>query len=101
MKLLFTENDNPLARQKSAIVSAFYKNAENYRLLEDDEFNEQELIDFINDNNVGVLAPYLYDNFDPESITELTVSWWTEEMELEGMAQDRDWDGEPLVLKWH
>ncbi|TVP52908.1 MAG: hypothetical protein EA341_02165 [Mongoliibacter sp.] len=94
MKKLFTENTNPLTRQHSAIVSAFFNKAENLKTTEETAFNEQELIDFINENDIGILAPYLYENFDIESITELTVSWWTQGMEDVGFASDPGWEGE-------
>jgi len=99
LKKLFSENINPQSRQQSAIVNAFYKKAENHRKSSEEEFNEQELIDFINDNEIGILAPYLYDNFDPESITELTVSWWTEDKEIEELQKNPDWDGETPGFK--
>ncbi|MDO9550994.1 hypothetical protein [Rhodonellum sp.] len=99
MKKLFSESTNPLTRQYSAIVSAFSKNAENHRVAGEDDFNEQDLIDFINDNNIGILAPYLYDNFEPESLTELTVSWWTEEKEIEELSKNPDWDGHTPGIK--
>jgi hypothetical protein len=99
MKKLFTENINPHNRQRSAIVSAFLRNAEHHRISGESEFNEQDLIDFINKNNIGILAPYLYDNFNPESITELTVSWWTEDKEIEELTKNPDWDGETPGFK--
>jgi hypothetical protein len=37
----------------------------------------RELVDFINKHEIRMLAPYMVGYFDPESISELTVSWWT------------------------
>ncbi|MFN3801831.1 hypothetical protein [Belliella pelovolcani] len=99
LKTLLETNQNPNTRQRSAIVNAFYKNAENHRVAQEEDFNEQDLIDFINENNISMLAPYMIGYFEPESITELTVSWWTEEMELEGLAKDPDWKGETPGFK--
>ncbi len=98
LKKLLETNQNPNTRQRSAIVNAFYQNAENHRVV-DKDFNKQELIDFINENDISMIAPYMIGYFTPESITDLTVSWWTEEMELEGLAQDPDWKGETPGFK--
>jgi hypothetical protein len=98
LKKLLETNQNPNTRQRSAIVNAFYQNAENHRAI-DKDFNKQELIDFINQNDISMIAPYMIGYFTPESITDLTVSWWTEEMELEGLAKDPDWKGETPGFK--
>lgn len=93
LRQLFETNENPMTRQRSAIVNAFYKNAANHRTNGED-LDPQELIDFINSNDISMLAPYMVGYFHPDSIQELTVSWWTEEMEEEGLAADPDWEGE-------
>jgi hypothetical protein len=93
LKQLFETNENPMTRQRSAIVDAFYKNAANHRTSGED-LDPQDLIDFINANDISMLAPYMVGYFHPDSIQELTVSWWTEEMEEEGLAADPDWEGE-------
>jgi len=93
LKRLFESNENPMTRQRSAIVNAFYSNAANHRTSGED-LDPQELIDFINNHDISMLAPYLVGYFHPDSIEELTVSWWTEEMEDEGLAEDPDWEGE-------
>lgn len=99
LKTLLETNQNPNTRQRSAIVQAFYKNAENHRVAQEEDFNEQELIHFINENEICMLAPYMIGYFEPESLTELTVSWWTEEMELEGLTQDPNWKGKTPGFK--
>ncbi|MHA7130294.1 hypothetical protein [Algoriphagus namhaensis] len=93
LKRLFETNENPMTRQGSAIVNAFYSNAANHRVSGED-FDPQELVDFINAHDISMLAPYMVGYFHPDSIQELTVSWWTEEMEMEGLAADPNWKGE-------
>lgn len=91
LKRLFSEKTNPMTRQHSAIVNQFYsyKNTE-ARVAGD--FNVDELIEFIEQYDISILAPYMADNFDPDEITALTVSWWTEEMEIE-QEEDPSGDG--------
>ena len=93
LKKLLSTNENPVSRKRSAIVNAFYKNAENHR-VKGEGFDEKELIEFINKNEIGMLAPYMIGYFDPKSISELTVSWWTEEMEEESIKNDPNGEGE-------
>ncbi|MCR9081100.1 MAG: hypothetical protein NXH89_01665, partial [Cyclobacteriaceae bacterium] len=93
LKQLFETNENPMTRQRSAIVNSFYRNAANHRTSGED-LDPQELIDFINANNISMLAPYMVGYFNLDSIQELTVSWWTKEMEEEGLAGNPDWEGE-------
>jgi hypothetical protein len=97
LKRLFETKENPMTRQRSAIVNAFYRNAANHRTSGED-LDPQELIDFINANNISMLAPYMVGYFHPDSIQELTVSWWTEEMEEEGLAENPDWEGETRAI---
>jgi hypothetical protein len=93
LKSLFDTKENPVSRKRSAIVNAFYQNAANHRISNED-LDLQELIDFINKYDITMLAPYMVGYFHPDSISELTVSWWTEEMEEEGLAKDPNWVGE-------
>ena len=93
LKRLFETNENPMTRQRSAIVNAFYRNAANHRTNGED-LDPQELIDFINTHDITMLAPYMVGYFHPDSIQELTRSWWTQKMEEEGFAEDPDWEGE-------
>ena len=93
LKRLFETNENPVTRKRSSIVNAFYKNAANHRVSNED-LDLQEQIDFINAHDITMLAPYMVGYFHSDSISELTVSWWTEEMEEAGLAKDPDWKGE-------
>lgn len=94
LKKLFEERLEPSSRKESAIVSAFYRNAAENHRLEESSFNVDELIEFIVQNDIGVLAPYLVENFAPEEIRELTVSWWLEEYEVQMLNKNIDWKGE-------
>ncbi|MCH6202193.1 hypothetical protein MMU07_21630 [Aquiflexum sp. LQ15W] len=93
LKKLLSTNENPVSRKRSAIVSAFYENAKNHRTI-GETFDQKKLIDFINNNDISMLAPYMIGYFEPDKITELTVSWWTEEMEIEALKIDPEWKGE-------
>jgi hypothetical protein len=99
LKKLLDTNQNPHTRQSFAIVNAFYKSAENHRISGEEAFAVQDLIDFINDNEISMLAPYMIGYFEPESISELTVSWWTEKMEMENSEKDPDGEGETPAIK--
>lgn len=99
LKKLLDTNQNPHTRQSSAIVNAFYKNAENHRISREEAFAVQDSIDFINDNEISMLALYMIGYFEPESISELTVSWWTEKMEMENSEKDPDGEGETPAIK--
>ncbi len=65
----------------------------------DNKVNKDELIDFIKENDISILAPYLAEDFDPNEIDELTVSWWTQEFEEENVARDSTWKGATKALK--
>ena len=93
LKRLFDTKENPVSRKRSAIVNAFYQNAANHR-INNENLDLQELIDFINTHDITMLAPYMVGYFHPDSISELTVSWWTAEMEEEALSKDPDWEGE-------
>jgi len=93
LKRLFDSRENPAIIKRSAIVNAFFQNATNHRVSNDD-LDPQELIDFINAHDIRMLAPYMGGYFHPDSISELTVSWWTEDIEEEGFAKDPNWEGE-------
>lgn len=93
LKKLLRTNENPVSRKRSAIVSAFFENAKNHR-ASGEPFDEKKLIDFINSNDISMLAPYMIGYFEPDKISELTVSWWTEEMEIEALKIDPNWKGE-------
>ena len=98
LKKLIATNENPVSRKRSAIVNAFYQNAERYR-TNGEKFEIRDLVDFINKHEIRMLAPYMVGYFEPETITELTVSWWTEEMETEALKIDPDWKGETPGFK--
>lgn len=92
LKNLFDQNENPLTRKKSYIVDAFYKNAANHRIGEV-SIKPNELISFIKTYDISILAPYMVGYFHPDSIQELTISWWTKEIENAGFDQDPNWVG--------
>lgn len=98
MKRLFDEKSTPFSKKKSAIYSAVNSNARNYR-ISGDVSNFDQLAAFISDNEIEILAPYLARNFKPEEINELTISWWTKEMEEEGLAKNPNWPGETPAFK--
>jgi hypothetical protein len=93
LKSLFDTKENPVSRKRSAIVNAFYQNAANHR-VSDKDLDLQELIDFINAHDITMLAPYMVGYFHPDSISELTVSWWTQEFEDENMKKYENWTGQ-------
>ena len=47
LKKLIATNENPISRKRSAIVNAFYQNAERHR-TNGEKFELRELVDFIN-----------------------------------------------------
>jgi hypothetical protein len=98
LKRLFEENSDPLSRKRSAIESAFQKTASNYRTAEGEDLSI-DLIEFITQQNIGVLAPYLANNFDPEQIKNLTVSWWTQEFEDWNVEMDSTWEGKTKAIE--
>lgn len=97
LRLLFERNQNPLSRNHSAIVGAFHQIEETFRAAKD--FDTKVMSEFIIRNDIGVLAPYLNELFDFEELTELTIAWWTEEMEEKGLAKDPNWKGEVPGVK--
>ncbi|SMD43586.1 hypothetical protein SAMN00777080_2185 [Aquiflexum balticum DSM 16537] len=99
LKRLFEEQSSKVARKKSAIVSSIVQNSHNLRMNSDEEYNLDEMISFINTNEIEVIAPYLARNFEADEIDELTISWWTQEMEDEGLALDPNWPGETPAFK--
>lgn len=68
LKRLFDSRENPAIRKRSAIVNAFFQNASNHRVSNDD-LDPQELIEFINALDITMLAPYLVGYFHPDSIS--------------------------------
>lgn len=93
LKQLFEQGYSEAGKtQQSAIVNAFYSNKEaNYR--SDDDTNFDDFVAFIKDNNISITAPYLAEKFEMDKIKNLTISWWTKEMEL-AHIDDLDWKGE-------
>jgi hypothetical protein len=92
-----TENDL-ISRKKSSIVSVF-KNQDKSSRTQSSSYDSDFFIDFINQNDLEVLAPYLARNFSLEEIDELTISWWTQEMEDEGYRKDPNWKGETPAFR--
>ncbi|MFT4855428.1 MAG: hypothetical protein ACI8YP_001326 [Algoriphagus sp.] len=98
LKSLFEQEMNPGSRKKSEIVNAFQKYKDpNARI--DSDLKIDELISFIIDNAISILAPYLGEDFSGSELKELTVSWWTEEFEEEHMAKDEDWAGQTKGIR--
>lgn len=52
------------------------------------------MVNFIKENNIGVVAPYMAENFESEGLSELTVSWWNQDYEDWNLALDSAWKGE-------
>ncbi len=92
LKDLFEGGVAPTSKKESAIVSAFRNTAANMRTTEN-AIDADELIQFIIDNDISVLAPYLVEDFNINEIDELTVSWWTQDFEAENFALDENWKG--------
>jgi hypothetical protein len=90
---LFDENVDPLSRRKSAIVDAFYTAAKS-KISAPGEQNVEEMVNFIKENNIGVVAPYMAENFESKDISNITVSWWSQDYEDWNLALDSAWDGE-------
>jgi len=80
LKELFEKGEHPLYKKRSAIVSAFTAQS-NKRNRLNSKINLDELIQFIKDNEISIVAPYLAEDFDPNQIKDLTLSWWTLEFE--------------------
>jgi hypothetical protein len=98
LRRVFETEHDPIARKKSSIASAFKQEGESLRTQAGD-YDAQFFIDFIQQNDLEVLAPYLARNFSLEEIDELTISWWTQEMEDEGFKKDPNWKGETPAFK--
>ena len=98
LKRVFESNNNQVSRKKSSIVSVFKQQSENFR-IQSGGYDTEYFIDFIKANDMEVLAPYLARNFKLEEIDELTISWWTKEMEDEGLKKDPNWKGETPAFK--
>jgi hypothetical protein len=90
---LFDTGVDPVAKKKSAIVDAFYKLGA-ARISSEVDYSVEELIDFIKKNEIGIMAPYLAQNFEVSSLNQLTVSWWTQEFEDWKLNQNQEWKGE-------
>ncbi|QDH79573.1 hypothetical protein FKX85_11200 [Echinicola soli] len=100
LRRLFEEQTDPVSRKQSAIVRAFYGNAANSRTTNEQSINVDSLKAFINQYDIGVIAPYLAESFDPDTLKELTVSWWTKEMEIEAQKKNPNWSGETPAVKF-
>lgn len=98
LKELFEKGEHPLYKKRSAIVSAFTAQS-NKRNRLNSEINLDELIQFIKDNDISIVAPYLAEDFDPNQIKDLTLSWWTQEFENEQLALNKDWKGATKAIK--
>jgi hypothetical protein len=98
LKKLFNDEFKSQSRKQSAIVSAFKNKAvENSHLNQ--KYTTDEFINFILENDISVLAPYLVDDFSINEIDEVTVSWWTQEFETENLAINKDWKGATKAVK--
>ncbi|GMQ28167.1 hypothetical protein [Algoriphagus confluentis] len=98
LKELFEKGEHPLYKKRSAIVSGFTEQANRRNRLYY-KINFDELIQFIKDNDISVVAPYLAEDFDPNQIEDLTLSWWTQEFENEQLALNKDWKGATKAIK--
>ncbi|MCC5922022.1 MAG: hypothetical protein JJU23_15190, partial [Cyclobacteriaceae bacterium] len=94
---LFKEQDGYGGKQAarmsgSAIVKSFYENADKYHKEEQasGDFDLEFFIDFIQNNNVEVYAPYLYEMHDLENLTEITLTYFSEDMH-----DDPNFEGTP------
>ena len=90
---LFDESIDPLSRRKSAIVNAFYRAAKSKTSSSAGQ-DVEDMVNFIKENNIGVVAPYMAENFESEGLSELTVSWWNQDYEDWNLALDSAWKGE-------
>jgi hypothetical protein len=81
------------AKKKSAIVDAF-RRSRTSKTSSNSVYSTEELIVFINNYKIGILAPYLAENFEVDSLSQLTVSWWTQEFEDWKLNKDQEWQGE-------
>ncbi|WP_143959457.1 hypothetical protein [Litoribacter populi] len=91
-QLFDDEVTDPSGKRYSAIVNSFYNTGrENHRTEGSEEFDS--FIEFIRENNISITAPYLAENFNLDDLSNITISWWTNEMELEHI-DDLEWKGE-------
>lgn len=98
LKTLLENSEDPSFRKKSAIVAGFKKlSIENGRL--GNASAENELINFIKENNISVTAPYLAEDHKMDEVEELTVSWWTSEYEKVNLERDENWMGKTKAVK--
>ncbi|UZD22034.1 hypothetical protein PBT90_00995 [Algoriphagus halophytocola] len=98
LKTLFQESKSPNSRRSSAIVERFKSlNSQNARLSQ--SVSVDELISFIEEHNISVTAPYLAEDFELETINEITLSWWTQEFEDLNFQKNADWTGETKAVK--
>ncbi len=91
-KLFETEVD-PVAKKKSAIVDSF-RRLRSSKISSTTNYSIEELIAFVKENKIGIVAPYLAENFDESAISQLTVSWWTQEFEDWNLNKNQEWLGE-------
>jgi hypothetical protein len=96
LKYLFNNEYESLSKKKSVIATAFRANTDkNSR----QNHTTEELIAFIIENDITVLAPYLVNDFSVNEIDEITVSWWTQEFEAQNLAINKDWKGATKAIK--
>ncbi|AGA78618.1 hypothetical protein [Echinicola vietnamensis] len=69
LRRLFEEEPDPVSRKQSAIVQAFNRNATNSSVASEASINIDSLKTFINQHDIGVIAPYLAETFDPDSLS--------------------------------
>jgi hypothetical protein len=96
IKKLFETEFDQISRKKSSIVSVF--KGESLR-TQSKGFDIDYYTDFIKKNDLEVLAPYLARRFSLEELDELTISWWTQEMQDEGLKKGSNWKGETPAFK--
>lgn len=96
---LFENNSNSSIRKRSLIVESFRSLAANrINTLTSRSNTLEDLIFFIEKNNISVTAPYLAENFDFEGLSGITVSWWTQDFEDSNLKKNPDWIGETKAI---
>jgi len=90
---LFEGGVVPSAKKKSTIVAAFSRGRTS-KTSSSTVYSTEELIAFIKDYKIGIVAPYLAENFEEASLSQMTVSWWTQEFEDWKLNKDQEWQGE-------
>lgn len=90
---LFVSGVDPSSKKKSAIVDAFNRGRIS-KTSSPTVYSTEELIAFIRDYRIGIVAPYLAENFEEATLSQLTVSWWTQEFEDWKLYKDQEWQGE-------